>query len=79
MNTRHDSKNNELPLSGIRIIAVEQYGAGPWGTMILADLGAEIIKIEDAGSGGDVARNVPPYNIKNDSIYFQSFNRNNLI
>ena len=44
MNTRHDSKNNELPLSGIRIIAVEQYGAGPWGTMILADLGAEIIK-----------------------------------
>ena len=63
MNTRHDSKNNELPLSGIRIIAVEQYGAGPWGTMILADLGAEIIKIEDAGSGGDVARNVPPYNI----------------
>ena len=78
MNKNTEKINNELPLSGIRIIAIEQYGAGPWGTMILADLGAEIIKIEDSGSGGDVARNVPPYNIKNDSIYFQSFNRNKL-
>ena len=35
------------PLQDVRIIAVEQYGAGPWGTVQLADLGAEIIKIED--------------------------------
>ena len=32
-----------LPLSGLRIIAVEQYGAGPFGSMLLADLGAEVI------------------------------------
>ena len=36
-----------LPLSGMRIVAVEQYGAGPFGTMHLADLGAEVIKIEN--------------------------------
>jgi len=78
MTKKFEQENNELPLKGLRIISVEQYGAGPWGTMILADLGAEIIKIENSGSGGDIGRDVPPYNIKNDSIYFQSFNRNKL-
>ena len=34
------------PLEGVRILSVEQFGAGPWGTMMLADLGAEILKIE---------------------------------
>ena len=43
-----------LPLSGTRIIAVEQYGAGPFGTMLLADLGAEVIKVENPADGGDV-------------------------
>ena len=38
-----------LPLESIRVIAVEQYGAGPFGTMFLADLGAEVIKIEPPG------------------------------
>ena len=50
-----------LPLADVRIIAVEQYGAGPLGTLHLADLGAEVIKIEDPASGGDVGRYVPPY------------------
>jgi crotonobetainyl-CoA:carnitine CoA-transferase CaiB-like acyl-CoA transferase len=48
-------------LSGLRIIAVEQYGAGPYGSMQLADLGAEIIKIENPADGGDMARRVGPY------------------
>lgn len=66
--------STELPLSGIRILSVEQYGAGPFSTMLLADLGAEVIKVEDAE--GDVARYVPPYTAEKDSIYFQSLNRN---
>ena len=63
------------PLDGVRILAVSQFGAGPFGTNVLADLGAEVIKIEDPDSGGDVARYVPPFEIEGDSLYFQSFNR----
>ncbi len=66
-----------LPLQGMRIIAVEQYGAGPYGTMQLADLGAEVIKIENPRDGGDMARRVGPFLLgDNDSHFFQSFNRN---
>ena len=65
-----------LPLEGVRVLSVEQYGAGPWATLHLADLGAEVIKIEDPTLGGDVARYVPPYTGDRDSIYFQSLNRN---
>ena len=50
-----------LPLAGLRIIAVEQYGAGPFGSMMLADLGAEVIKIENPAEGGDVCRSVGPH------------------
>ena len=65
-----------LPLEGTRILAVSQFGAGPFGTLMLADLGAEVIKIEDPATKGDVSRHVPPYRIENDSLYFQSINRN---
>lgn len=65
-----------LPLADVRIIAVEQYGAGPWATLQLADLGAEVIKIEDPESGGDVGRYVPPYQSGEDSLFFETFNRN---
>jgi len=63
------------PLDGLRILTVSQFGAGPFGTQLLADLGAEVIKIEDAAVGGDVARHVGPFTGENDSLYFQSFNR----
>ena len=63
-----------LPLKGVRILSVEQYGAGPYGTMLLADLGAEVIKIEDPSRGGDVSRSVGPYMLGDgDSEFFQTF------
>ena len=66
-----------LPLDGVRIISVEQYGAGPFGTQHLADLGAEVIKVENPADGGDVGRLVGPYFFEpGDSHFFQSFNRN---
>ena len=65
------------PLSGLRVIAVEQYGAGPYGSMQLADLGAEVIKIENPADGGDMARRVGPFFLSpDDSQFFHSFNRN---
>lgn len=67
----------KLPLEGLRIVAVEQYGAGPFGTQHLADLGAEVIKIENPKDGGDVGRSVGPYFFgPGDSHFHQSFNRN---
>jgi crotonobetainyl-CoA:carnitine CoA-transferase CaiB-like acyl-CoA transferase len=63
------------PLDGVRILAVSQFGAGPFGTQVLADLGADVIKVEDPGVGGDSARYVPPFQGEADSPYFQSFNR----
>lgn len=66
-----------LPLTGLRVLAVEQYGAGPFGTTYLADLGAEVIKIENPGEGGDVGRGVGPFfQGPGDSQFFQAFNRN---
>ncbi len=66
-----------LPLAGVRILAVEQYGAGPFGSMQLADMGAEVIKIENPAEGGDVSRSVGPYLLgEHDSHFFQAFNRN---
>ena len=44
--------------------------------MQLADLGADVIKIEDPGSGGDVGRYVPPYQEGEDSLFFETFNHN---
>jgi crotonobetainyl-CoA:carnitine CoA-transferase CaiB-like acyl-CoA transferase len=64
------------PLAGLRIVAVEQFGAGPFGTLLLADLGADVIKVEDPAVGGDVSRYVPPVQTGSDSLYFEAVNRN---
>ena len=75
-----------LPLSGFRVISAEQYGAGPYGTMFLAQMGADVIKIEPPATtgpdgkkrgGGDTARQVGPHFLRPDeSIYFNAFNLN---
>ncbi|ODT25721.1 MAG: CoA-transferase [Hyphomicrobium sp. SCN 65-11] len=63
------------PLQDLKIVSVEQFGAAPYGTMLLAELGATVIKIENAAIGGDPARKTGPYYLgENDSEYFQSFN-----
>jgi crotonobetainyl-CoA:carnitine CoA-transferase CaiB-like acyl-CoA transferase len=65
-----------LPLEGLRILAFTQLGAGPYAMTLLADLGAEVIKVEDPTIGGDEARTVPPFAEGGDGLYFQSLNRN---
>ncbi len=70
-----DHAARRAPLHNLRVLTVSQFGAGPFGTQLLADLGAEIVKIEDPGVGGDSARPVGPYADEGDSLYFQSFNR----
>ena len=66
-----------LPLAGVRVLAVEQYGAGPFGTMFLADQGAELIKIENPNTGGDFARKLGPYFFTpEDSEFFHAYSRN---
>ena len=65
------------PLEGIRVLTFEQFGAGPYASLLLADLGAEVIKIENAATGGDAARHVGPHMLANgDSQYFQTWNMN---
>jgi crotonobetainyl-CoA:carnitine CoA-transferase CaiB-like acyl-CoA transferase len=65
-----------MPLADVRIIAIEQYAAGPFGSVHLADLGADVIKIEDPATGGDIGRYVPPLQEGEDSLFFETFNRN---
>lgn len=63
-------------LDGVRILAIEQYGAGPYGSMLLAELGAEVIKIEAPSLNGDVSRSVGPYFLGDkDSQFYQTFSR----
>lgn len=63
-----------LPLAGIRILSLEQYGAGPYGTMCLAQMGAEVIKLEPP-RGGDSARATGPFFLgPDDSLFYQTFN-----
>jgi crotonobetainyl-CoA:carnitine CoA-transferase CaiB-like acyl-CoA transferase len=65
----------DAPLADLTVLAVEQFGAGPFGTLQLADLGATVIKVEDPATGGDVGRYVPPFRAGEDSLFFETFNR----
>ena len=70
--------NIQRPLDGIRVIALEQYMSGPYCSMLLADAGAEVIKVERPGSG-DPRRSIPPFAQKGDikkAGGFMAYNRN---
>ena len=65
------------PLQGVRVVSVEQFGAGPYSSMFMADLGAEVIKVENVAIGGDPARKTGPFLLGDgDSEYFQTWNIN---
>lgn len=65
----------QLPLAGLKIVSFEQFGAAPYATMFLADLGAEVLKVESAE--GDFARRTGPLTLgPGDSLYYQCFNLN---
>jgi crotonobetainyl-CoA:carnitine CoA-transferase CaiB-like acyl-CoA transferase len=60
---------------GVRVLDLSRMLAGPYGSMLLADLGAEVIKIEDPG-GGDPMRSMGPPFLEQESAYLLSINRN---
>lgn len=62
------------PLAGLRILDLTQFLAGPYATMIFADLGAEVVKLE--APAGDWSRVLPPNFVGDDSAYYLSINRN---
>lgn len=69
--------DDTLPLAGVRIVSLESFVSAPYGTMLLAGLGAEVIKIEHAQAGGDATRSIGADPLgPADSCYFQSLNLN---
>jgi crotonobetainyl-CoA:carnitine CoA-transferase CaiB-like acyl-CoA transferase len=67
-------KARSAPLSGVRVLDLTRVLAGPFCSMILADMGAEVIKIEEPGKGDDT-RSWPPF-VGGEATYFMSVNRN---
>ncbi|XP_035174656.1 succinate--hydroxymethylglutarate CoA-transferase isoform X2 [Oxyura jamaicensis] len=67
--------SNVKPLDGVRILDLTRVLAGPFATMNLGDLGAEVIKVEKPGAGDDTRAWGPPF-VGTESVYFLSVNRN---
>ncbi len=63
-------------LNGVQILDFSRVLAGPFATMMLADLGAEVTKVERPGTGDETRGWGPPYDADGNATYFQSVNRN---
>ena len=61
-----------LPLSGIKILDFSRLLPGPWATQMLAELGAEVIKVEEPITGDPSRHSYPRY--KQNSVYFHATN-----
>ncbi len=63
------------PLSGLKVLELARILAGPWAGQLLADLGAEVVKVERAGTGDDTRQWGPPFAEDGAAAYFHSCNR----
>ena len=66
-----DSKDGVMPLRGIRVLDLSRVVSGPFCTMLLGDLGAEVIKVEEPSHGDDSRAFGPPF-VGGESAYFLS-------
>src|SRR6266700_497563 len=67
-----------LPLKGVRVLDLSRVLAGPVCTMILGDLGADVLKIERPASGDESRGWGPPFDARGESAYYLCCNRNKL-
>ena len=73
------SQNNDsMPLTGVKVLDLSRVLAGPLCTMMLGDLGADVIKVERPGAGDETRGWGPPFDERGESAYFLSINRNKL-
>jgi crotonobetainyl-CoA:carnitine CoA-transferase CaiB-like acyl-CoA transferase len=71
-----DEMHNPGPLGPVKILDFSRVLAGPFATMMLADFGAEVTKVERPGGGDETRSWGPPYDERGEATYFQSVNRN---
>jgi crotonobetainyl-CoA:carnitine CoA-transferase CaiB-like acyl-CoA transferase len=63
------------PLDGVRVVDLSRVLAGPYATMVLADLGADVVKVEHPGQGDETRSWGPPYASEDVAAYFLALNR----
>ena len=64
------------PLAGVRVLDLTRVLAGPLCTMMLGDLGADVLKVERLGTGDDTRGWGPPFDSRGESAYYLAVNRN---